>query len=240
MTKPDKAAQSGKSGSKAKRPSHRRVATQSGASGKTAEPAVRNAGNRQHDSLAGNKPLSKRRKRNFPVGEARRYLEPGPIVLVSSHWQGRDNIMTMGWHCILAFAPSLFGCMISSGNHSFDMIRNSGECVINLPTTALTDIVCRIGNCTGSAVDKFTEFGLTGSPAEQVSAPIIDQCHAAFECRLHDDVLVEKYNYFIFEIVKAHVATRPAHPETLHYTGDGVFMVAGKVISRRRLFTKVL
>ena len=40
----------------------------------------------------------------------------------------------------------------------------------------------------------------------------------------------------IFEVVKAHVAKSPKHPETLHYTGDGVFMVSGKVISRRSLF----
>lgn len=240
MTKADKAADSGKADSTAKRQSRRPAADQSGRSLKRTDPAALDAGNSAHGGPAIKRRLSKPRKRDFPVSQARRYLEPGPIVLVSSHWQGHHNIMTMGWHCILEFAPSLFGCLISSGNHSFDMIRNSGECVINLPTTALTDIVCRIGNCSGSAVDKFAEFGLTASPAERVSAPIIEQCHAAFECKLHDDVLVEKYNYFIFEIVKAHVAARPAHPETLHYTGDGVFMVAGKVISRRSLFTKVL
>lgn len=240
MTKADKAADSGKADSKTKPRPGRRDADRTGRSDKRADLAAREAGDRLHDRPSANTRLGKPRKRDFPVSLARRYLEPGPIVLVSSHWQGRDNIMTMGWHCILEFAPSLFGCMISSGNHSFDMIRKSGECVINLPTTVLTDIVCRIGNCSGSAVDKFAEFGLTASPAEWVSAPIIEQCHAAFECKLHDDVLVDKYNYFIFEIVKAHVAARPAHPETLHYTGDGVFMVAGKVISRRSLFTKVL
>jgi hypothetical protein len=48
--------------------------------------------------------------------------------------------------------------------------------------------------------------------------------------------LVEKYNLFIFEVVKAHGATAPKRPQTLHYTGDGVFMVSGKVISRRSLF----
>jgi hypothetical protein len=37
-------------------------------------------------------------------------------------------------------------------------------------------------------------------------------------------------------VVKAHVARRPKYPRTLHYTGDGVFMVAGKIISRRNLF----
>jgi len=59
---------------------------------------------------------------------------------------------------------------------------------------------------------------------------------ASFECQLHDDALVEKYSFFIFKVVKAHVASSPKHPETLHYTGDGVFMVSGKIISRRSQF----
>ena len=69
-----------------------------------------------------------------------------------------------------------------------------------------------------------------------MKAPLIAECHANFECRLANDVLVEKYNFFIFEVVKAHVAKSPKHPETLHYTGDGVFMVSGKIISGRSQF----
>ncbi|MGE3230133.1 MAG: flavin reductase family protein [Hyphomicrobium sp.] len=175
-------------------------------------------------------------KRDFPVSNARRYLEPGPIVLVSSAWQGRTNIMTMGWHTVLEFSPSLIGCMIWEGNHSHEMIRESGQCVINLPTTALTDTVVRIGNTKGYEVDKFAHFGLTAEKAAKVGAPLIGECHANFECRIHDDALVARYNFFIFEVVKAHVAPSPKHPETLHYTGDGVFMVAGKIISRRAKF----
>jgi len=176
------------------------------------------------------------RKRDFPVSRIRRYLEPGPIVLISSRWRDRANIMTLGWHTVLEFTPSLVGCMISGANHSFHMIRDSGECVINLPTTALTDAVVGIGNTTGAEIDKFAEFGLTAEEAGNVSAPLIRECHANFECRLHDDALVEKYNFFIFEVVKAHVAASPEHPETLHYTGDGVFMVSGKAIDRRAQF----
>ena len=175
-------------------------------------------------------------KLDFPVSKVRRYLEPGPIVLVSSHWQGKHNIMTLGWHTVLEFNPSLVGCMISCGNHSFSMIRKSRECVINLPTTALTDTVVRIGNTTGAKIDKFAIFGLTAAQAHSVEAPLIAECHASFECRLFDDALVNKYNFFIFEVVKAHAAARPKHPETLHYTGDGVFIVSGKTISRRSLF----
>jgi len=176
------------------------------------------------------------KKRDFPAQDVRRYLEPGPIVLVSSHWRGRSNVMTLGWHTVLEFTPSLVGFMISSGNHSHDVIRRSKECVINLPITNLTDTVVGVGNCSGSEVDKFEKFSLTAELASVVEAPLIGECHANFECRLHDAAMVSRYNFFIFEIVKAHVAPRPKHPETLHYTGDGVFMVAGRIVSRRSLF----
>ena len=175
-------------------------------------------------------------KRDFPVHKVRRYLEPGPIVLVTSRWRGKANIMTMGWHTVMEFAPALVGCVISAGSHSFHMIRESGECVINLPTAKLADAVVGIGNCSGAEVDKFERFGLTAEAASLVKAPLIGECHAGFECRLHDDALVDKYNFFIFEVVKAHVAPAPKHPETLHYTGDGVFVLAGEVIDKRALF----
>lgn len=175
-------------------------------------------------------------KTDFPVSDVRRYLEPGPIVLVSSAWRGGTNIMTMGWHTVMEFVPSLVGCMISAGNHSHDMIRRSGECVINVPTTALTSKVVGIGNCSGASTDKFKKFELTPEPASKVKAPLIRECYASFECKLSDGRLVSQYNFFIFEVVKAHVARRPKYPQTLHYTGDGIFMVSGKIISRRSQF----
>ena len=177
-----------------------------------------------------------RRKTDLPVSEIRRYLEPGPIVLVTSAHGDERNIMTMGWHTVMEFTPSLVGCVIAGGNHSFGLIRRSKECVINLPTTALTNQVVGVGNTSGAEIDKFEKFKLTPQKAQEVNAPLITECHANFECRLVDGSLISKYNFFIFEVVKAHVAASPKHPETLHYPGDGVFMVSGKIISRRSQF----
>jgi len=87
------------------------------------------------------------RKKNFPLDDTRHYLEPGPIVLVSSAWKGETNIMTMGWHMMMGFSPALFACYIWDANHSFEMIRRSKQCVINLPTTDLLSEVIGIGNC---------------------------------------------------------------------------------------------
>ena len=176
------------------------------------------------------------KKHDFPVSEIRRFLEPGPIVLVSSKHKGRSNIMTMGWHMVIEFSPALIGCLISSGNHSHAMIRDSGECVINIPELPLASTVAKIGNCSGAATDKFKKFKLTSQEGEEVSAPLIDECYANLECRLHDDALVDKYNVFIFEVVKAHAPARPKYPKTIHYYGEGMFMVSGRSLNLRRYF----
>ncbi|MBD3826053.1 flavin reductase family protein [Stenotrophomonas sp.] len=176
------------------------------------------------------------RKVDFPVAEVRRFLEPGPVVLVSSAWKGQRDIMTMGWHMVLEFTPSRLATMISSGNHSFGLIRRSGECVINVPTAALLDTVVGIGNSSGADIDKFAHFGLDAVPGSMVAAPLIAQCHASFECRLVDRSQISRHGLFIWEVVKAHVARSPKLPRTVHYRGDGQFMVSGAEVSRRRLF----
>jgi flavin reductase (DIM6/NTAB) family NADH-FMN oxidoreductase RutF len=175
-------------------------------------------------------------KRNFPVDEIRRFMEPGPIVLVSSAWKSEYNIMTMGWHMVMEFSPSLIGCYVWTENHSFGLIRKSKECVINIPTVDMADIVVGIGNSSGRDIDKFQTFGLTMRKAKKVSAPLIAECHANLECRLVDTSLIRKYSLFVFEVVKAHAVARPKYPRTIHYRGDGQFMVAGKSLNLRGNF----
>lgn len=176
------------------------------------------------------------RKRDFPVSQVRRFLEPGPVVLVSSFHRGARNIMTLGWHTVLEFSPSLVGCMIWSGNHSFEMIRRSKECAINIPAVALAKTVVDIGNCSGADTDKFAKFGLTAAKAEKIAAPLVGECHANLECRLVDARMVPRYNFFVFEVVKAHAAPRPKYPATIHYRGEGHFMVAGRTLDLSRRF----
>lgn len=151
-------------------------------------------------------------KKDFPTHNVRRLLEPGPIVLVSSAHKDQTNIMTMGWHMVMEFSPALVTCLISSGNHSFDLIRQSKQCVINIPTVDIAATVVKIGNTSGRDIDKFSEFGLTPKPGTRVRAPLIDECYANFECELTDAGWVQKYNVFVFEVVKAHVATSPKLP----------------------------
>ena len=176
------------------------------------------------------------RKKDFPVSDIRRFLEPGPIVLISSAWKGKANIMTLGWHTVMEFSPSLVGCVIASGNFSFEIIRKSRECVINVPSVELVDEVVGIGNCSGDAVGKFERFHLT--PVQGTSAPLIRECFVNLECRIADGRLINAYNFFILEVLKAHVATALNSIRTLHYRGKGTFITSGQLVNKRQKFTK--
>lgn len=170
------------------------------------------------------------KKYPLDVADARKFLEPTPAVLVSTAYKGQNNIMTMGWYTIMEFTPSLLGCMITASNHTFEMLRKSKECVINLPTSELSKIITGIGNCSGADTDKFEKFGLTAIQGDIVKAPLIKECYANFECKIADGAFINKYNFFVLEIVSARAARTPKYPETIHYRGNSIFMVSGKNI----------
>ncbi len=138
--------------------------------------------------------------------------------------------MTMSWHTMLDFEPPLIGCVVSNGDYSFKALVKSKECVIAIPTFDIAELVVKIGNTSGSSIDKFTEFGLTALPALTIKAPLISECYVNLECRVIDTTLVNKYIFFILEVTKAWINPACKQPLTLHHKGKGVFMVAGKTI----------
>jgi flavin reductase (DIM6/NTAB) family NADH-FMN oxidoreductase RutF len=172
-------------------------------------------------------------KRSFPLGRVYQLLEPGPVVLVTTAAQGRANIMTLSWQTMMEFEPPLVGCVISGRNYSFDALTKTRECVINIPTAELARTVVGIGNSSGKKVDKFAKFGLTPAAASMVKPPLIAECYANLECRLADGRLVNKYNFFVLEVLKAWIDPAVKAPRTLHHRGNGVFAVDGEILRLR-------
>ena len=169
-------------------------------------------------------------KRTLPLSRVYRLLEPGPVVLLTTAREGRANVMTLSWHTMMEFAPPLVGCVIGGQAYSFGMLQESGECVINIPTLELAEQVTGCGNCSGRDTDKFKTFQLTPAPAARVAPPLIRECYANLECRVADSWLVEKYNFFILEVLKAWIDPSSKDPRTIHHRGKGAFMVAGETI----------
>ena len=89
--------------------------------------------------------------------------------------KGRANIMTMSWHTMMDFEPPIVGCVISNRDYTFSILKQTKECVINIPTVELAAKVVGCGNTSGRDVDKFKVFQLTPAAASLVKAPLIDE-----------------------------------------------------------------
>jgi flavin reductase (DIM6/NTAB) family NADH-FMN oxidoreductase RutF len=169
-------------------------------------------------------------KRSYPLSKVYGLLESGPVLLLTTAHKGHMNVMSQSWHTMMEFEPPLVGCVVSGRNFSFEALRKTRECVINIPTAELADKVVAVGNCTGRKTDKFHAFGLTPRPAALVAAPLIAECYANLECRVADTRLVNRYNFFVLEVVKAWIDPAIRDPRTLHHRGRGLFMTAGETI----------
>lgn len=174
----------------------------------------------------------------FPLSRVFHLIEPGPVVLLTTANKGRANIMTMSWHMMMEFEPPLIGCVIGSWDYSFTALCETSECVIAIPTVDLASTAVDIGNCSGRDVDKFNAFGLTPVPAENVKAPLIAECLANLECRVVDTSLVNKYNLFVLEVVKAWTDPKRKERRTIHHNGDGTFVVDGETINLKEKMVK--
>lgn len=170
------------------------------------------------------------KKKNYPLSKVYGLLEPGPVVLVTTIQKERPDIMAMAWYTMMEFEPPFIGCVISNRNFSFEILKATRECAINIPTVDLADKVVGCGSSSGIKVDKFTKFCLTPVMGTFVHAPLIGECYANLECKVVDTKLVTKYNFFILEVQKAWVDLSIQFPQTIHHQGNGNFVVDGERI----------
>ena len=158
-------------------------------------------------------------------------LEPGPVVLVTTHDGKRSNVMTISWTMVVDFTPR-FAITTGAWNYSYKALRKTRECVIAIPTVDMLDAVVGIGTCSGADIDKFAKFGLTPLPGKVVRAPLIKECLANIECRVVE--FIRRHDIVVLDAVAVHEATSPKERRTLHAVGDGTFVVDGRRLDRRR------
>jgi len=176
--------------------------------------------------------------KDFSLSKTYHLIEPCPVVMVTTAYKGRNNIMTMSWYMMLEFEPPLIGCSLGPWNYSFDTLRKTKECVIAIPTVDLISKVIDIGNCSGKDVDKFNVFGLTPISAKKVTAPLVAECLANLECQVVDTKMVSKHNFFILEAVKVWTDPKRKERRTFHANGDGTFVVDGRTINLKKKMVK--
>lgn len=142
-------------------------------------------------------------------------LYPVPAVLVScGEYGGACNIITIGWTGVICSDPAMCSVSLRPERYSYQMIRNSGEFVINLTTAAMARTVDWCGVKSGREFDKFREMKLTALPAKFIKAPLIGESPVNLECRVKEIRELGTHHMFIAEILAVHADPVYFNPQT--------------------------
>ncbi len=133
-------------------------------------------------------------------------LYPVPAVMVSCGDMDQKNIITVAWTGTVNSDPAMTYVSIRPSRHSYDIIKEKGEFVINLVTEKLAYACDFCGVKSGRDMDKFAEMHLTAQKGEKVDAPIIAESPVNIECKVKQIIPLGTHDMFLAEVVSVSVS----------------------------------
>lgn len=131
-------------------------------------------------------------------------LSPVPVVIVSLG-SLQPNLITIAWTGIISSDPPKTYISVRPERYSYNLIKESGEFVINLVTKDMTFAADYCGVKTGKAIDKFKAVKLTKEPANIVSCPMISESPLSIECKITDIIPLGSHDMMLADIVAVNV-----------------------------------
>lgn len=133
-------------------------------------------------------------------------LYPLPAVMVScQEGDMTPNIITVAWTGTVCTNPAMVYISVRPERYSYDIIKNSGEFVINLTTKKLVSAVDFCGVRSGRDVDKFRELHLTAVSGDKIRAPYIEECPVNIECKVKEIIELGSHHMFLGMVEGVHI-----------------------------------
>ena len=133
-------------------------------------------------------------------------LYPVPAVMVTvQDAEGKSNIITIAWTGTVCTNPPMLYISVRPERHSYRMLEETGEFVVNMTTKKLAKAADYCGVRSGRDVDKWKETGLTPEKAQAVSVPLIAESPVNIECRVKDVLKLGSHHMFLAEVLAVDV-----------------------------------
>ena len=132
-------------------------------------------------------------------------LSPLPPALITSGDMAKPNVMTAAWTGIICSDPVITYVSIRPSRYTHELISQSKEFVINIPTWKEAAAVDTVGVKSGRELDKFALTGLKPIPSTQVNTPQIEQCPISIECKVKEIRSFGTHDMFLAEVVAVNV-----------------------------------
>ncbi|MFC1478944.1 flavin reductase family protein [Candidatus Margulisiibacteriota bacterium] len=136
--------------------------------------------------------------------KAGRLINYGPVTLVTSSFKEQKNVATIAWAMPVSASPGLVAIAVTNKRFTYELIRESREFIINIPTQKMKDVVLFCGSTCGRELDKFSKTGLTPVDSKKLDTPIVEECFAHIECKVVNEALVGDHMLFVGDVIAAY------------------------------------
>lgn len=165
------------------------------------------------------------------------YAFPMPTVLVTCHdTNNKPNIVTVAWHTTLSKNPPLYALSLASTRYSFDLIKKTGEFVVNFCPYDHVQNAHICGTHSGRNTDKTKKTGFTLIPSLKVKVPSIKECYAHLECRLTQQIPTGDHILIVGEVLAVRAdenvflndILQTDYIQPLYYLGNNIYTAIDK------------
>jgi flavin reductase (DIM6/NTAB) family NADH-FMN oxidoreductase RutF len=166
------------------------------------------------------------------VGKYYHYAFPMQTVLVTCNdKEGETNIITLAWHTPISRQPPLYGISVSPKRHSYGLIEQSKEFVVNFVPYSLVKAAQFCGTHSGRSTDKISKTNLTLQPSTMLSTPRITEAYGHLECNLAQNIALGDHQLLVGKVVAVSAdddafkdeLLRTDHIHPLYYIGDNSY-----------------
>lgn len=142
-------------------------------------------------------------------------IYPLPAALISCGSTPEDyNLITLSWMGTICTNPPMCYISVRPERHSYPIIKENMEFVINLTTEEMAFATDWCGVRSGKDFNKFEEMNLTPGKATYVKAPLVEESPVCIECRVKEIVALGSHDMFIADVVNVKVDEKYLDPET--------------------------
>lgn len=145
-------------------------------------------------------------KEKIDIKYAHRLLNFGPVVLITSKSKENLDVSTVSWCMPVSYSPFLVAVAFTKKRFTYDLIHESREFVVNIPTASMIEAVQACGQNSGRDTDKFTKTGLSVSSSLHLDTPFVNECIAHLECKVTEEISTGDHMLIVGDVIAATAA----------------------------------
>ena len=168
-----------------------------------------------------------------------RLINSGPVMILSSRLDKQVNLMAVTWVTWLSCTPPLLGVSIAPNRFTHNILRQSGDFVLNIPDAAMIPLVHLVGTCSGHTVDKMRVFDFATHWGRMVKALTLSHAIGSLECQVRRHEPIGDHTFFIAEMLYACVDEEVwdghwmAEAGLVYYLGGDKYLTGGHIVQPR-------